>query len=247
MRRIFKHEKRDEAIERLAFGIVKASENCVTVIKKINSISQNPEKYPNPSEMIFEWHKYLFTNEFHDFVDEWISPKIINPEKLDYLQTLFFDYIISIVPFYFEDKIIISPDLKPSKHKWNNDDYLILKKKIFTHRYRESANITRLDNPKEFEKMDKESINSLLIMKNSSNAKKSLWKKDKKIENIFSSENLIKRVNHICPKYEHFHQEDIFLKYSKQFIETLPSSFDNFNSNFYEKGTYFQKYFDWCT
>lgn len=247
MKRIFKPEKRDEAIERLAFEIVKASENCVTVIKKINSISQNPEKYSNPSEMIFEWHKYLFTNEFHDLVDEWISPKIINPEKLDYLQTLFFNYIISIVPFYFEDKIIISPDLKHNKHKWNNDDYLILKKKIFTHRYRESINITRLNDPEKFEKMDKDSINSLLIMTNSRNARKSLWKKNKKIENIFSTDNLIMRVNQICPKYEHFHQEDIFLKYTKQFIETLPSSFDNFNSNFYEKGTYLQKYFDWCT
>lgn len=245
MKKIFKEEKRDEAIERLAVGIVKASENCITVIKKINSISQNPEKYPNPSEMVFEWHKYLFTNEIHDFVDEWISPKIINPEKLDDLQTQFFDYIISIVPFYFEDKIIISPHLTPTKHKWNNEDYLILKKKIFEHRYKENGNITRLNNLEKFEMIDKESINSLIIMKKSSHAKKSYWKKNEKIENIFSTHNLNKKVSNICPEYEHFYQKDIFLKYTKEFIEILPSAFDNFNSDFYEKGTYLQKYFNW--
>ncbi len=39
---LFKSDKRNEALERLAIGISEASKNCTTVIKKINSLCQKP-------------------------------------------------------------------------------------------------------------------------------------------------------------------------------------------------------------
>ena len=246
MKKIFIDEKRNLAIERLAIGIVKASENCITVIKKINSISQNPEKYKNPSELINQWHIHLFTNDFHDFIDEWVCPKIIDTDKLNCLQTHFFDYFVSIVPFYYDNKIIISPNLTPRKHKWNQEDYLVLKKKIFEQRYKEIEKITIIDNPKLFDKIDKESINSLTIMRTSSEVIRSRWKKEKKIEKIFSTDKLNLLVMNTCPEYKYFYQKDIFLKYSKEFIDSLPQAIDNFDYNFYQMGTYLHKYFTWC-
>ncbi len=89
MNSLFKSDKRDEALERLAIGITEGAKNCTTVIKKINTLCQKPKDYPNPSELINEWTEHLFTNYFHDYIDEWLSPKTISIEHEEKLANVF--------------------------------------------------------------------------------------------------------------------------------------------------------------
>lgn len=52
MTSLFKSDKREEALERLAIGLTEGARNCTTVIKKINTLCQDPEKYLAPFELI---------------------------------------------------------------------------------------------------------------------------------------------------------------------------------------------------
>ena len=246
MRGIFDEIKRDNALERLAIGIVQGTKNSVTVIQRINSISQNPEKYSNPSEYIIEWTQYLFNNTFHVFSDDYLVPLSISNAELSKLETCFFNYFISLIPFYFENKRIISPSAQREKFIWSKEDYTLLKVNIFKEKYKEDWNMSRLDNPGRMEVIDNETKYSLNLIKKSSRVKKSLWNKERKMRQIFFPEFLTEYIYITKPKYQHQYQTDIFMKYSTEFIKMLPGSFDKFTTNFYEVGTYLHKYFRWC-
>lgn len=117
MNSLFKSDKRDEALERLAIGLTEAANNCTTVIKKINTLCQNPENYPNPFELISEWSEHLFANYFHDYIEEWTSENIISVEHEEELTNAFFSYFASLTPFFYENKTIISPEIiQPRKY-----------------------------------------------------------------------------------------------------------------------------------
>lgn len=121
MQSLFKNEKRDEALERLAIGLTEGVKNCTTIIKKINSLCQNATNYPNPSELINEWTEHVFTNYFHDYIDEWISPKIISTEDEEELSNAFFSYFLMLTPFFYENKIVTSPEIvRSKKFKWKS-------------------------------------------------------------------------------------------------------------------------------
>lgn len=141
MNSIFKSNKRDEALERLAIGITEGAKNCTTVIKKINTLCQNPEKYPNPFELINEWSEYFFSA--------------------------------------------------------------------------------------------------------SSKANSSFWNKQKKIDAIVFSSDLMMVIYKVMPSYRHQYQSDLFMKYTADFLKRLPTAFKKFNDNFYEVGTYLHRYFQW--
>ena len=125
MNSLFQTDKRDQALERLAIGITEGAKNCTTLIKKINSLCQKPKDYPNPSDLINEWTGHLFTNQFHDFIDEWISPNIISVENEEELANEFFSYLASLTPFFYENKSMISPDIISPKN--TNGQWMITK------------------------------------------------------------------------------------------------------------------------
>lgn len=245
MEGIFAENKRDEAINTLATRIVQGSRNCVTVIERINSISQNPEKYPDPQEMITEWHDRLFSNVFHIFPEDLNVPLKIPPDSLRDLETYFFNYFVSLIPFYYENKAIVYQGIfKPQKYVWSKEDYKLLKIELFKIRYQEDWNLTRIDNYERCEEIDVESLNSLSLMTESSTIRRSLWNKSKKIEKVFHPSYVKNYVLTIQPKYLFWYQSDIFSKYAAEFIELLPSAFDKFNTEYYELGG-FLKYFKW--
>lgn len=189
MNSLFQTEKRDEALERLSIGITEAAKNCTTVIKKINSLCQSPEKYPNPSNLISEWTGHLFTNQFHDFIEEWILPNTISVENEEELANAFFNYFACLTPFFYENKKIISPDIiKPKKYKWTTDDYKTLKLKLL-HKwfYGEWDNLdpeTKLEIGLKIELKTQKVIKSIGI---SSKANLSILNKQKKIDEIVFS------------------------------------------------------------
>jgi len=246
MEGIFAKNKRNEAIELLATQIVQGSRNCVTVIERINSISQFPEKYPDPHEMIIEWHNHLFSNVFHVFPEDIEVPLKISADSLRSLETCFFDYFASLVPFYYEDKTIVSPaSLKPKKYVWSKDDYNALKTELFKIRYKEAWHLTRADNYERCEEMNTESLNSLSLMSKSSKIKRSFLNKSKRVEKVFLPNNVINCVLTAQPNYMYWHQSDIFSKYIHEFIELLPSAFSKFDTEFYELGSFLHRYFKW--
>ena len=104
MNSVFKSKKRDDALEHLAIGITEGAKNCTTVVKKINTLCQDPEKFPNPFELINVWSEYLFTNYIHDYIEEWTSPNIISIEQQEELSNAFFGYFASLTPFFYESK-----------------------------------------------------------------------------------------------------------------------------------------------
>lgn len=244
---LFKDNKRDEALERLAIGITEGAINCTTVIKKINSLCQNPENYPNPSELINKWIEHLFTNNFQDFIEEWISPKTISVEHEEELANAFFNYFASLIPFFYENKTVVSPEIvKPKKYKWTADDYEKLKVKIL-HKwfYSEWDN---WDGETRLELGYKLELNTQKVMRTisaSSKAKSSIWNKQKKVEAIIFSDDLKMVIKKAVPNYQHEYQNDLFLEYTDVFIMRLPAAFTKFDDNFYEVGSYLNKYFHW--
>lgn len=244
---IFKPDKRDEALERIVIGINEAAKNCTTIIKKINSLCQKPEDYPNPFSLIDEWVEGLFVNHFHDFIEEWISPIIISVEDEETLSNAFFKYFASLTPFFYENKKIISPDvIKPRKYIWTNDDYKELKVKLLQRWfYSEWDNIdgeTKLKIGADLILKTQKVVKSIAA---SSKANSKAWNKQKKIDEIVFPEELILTVNGVMPLYEHQHQRDLFLYYVSEFVNRLPSVYKKFDNNFYEVGTYLYKFFQW--
>lgn len=247
MNSIFNSNKREEALERLAIGITESAKNCTTVIKKINTLCQIPEKYPNPFELIKEWSEHLFTNYFHDYIEEWISPNIISVEHEKELSNAFFGYFASLTPFFYENKTIISPEIiKPQKYRWTTDDYKELKVKLlekwFYNEWDNSDGETRLKHGYKM-KLDTQKVVKSIAA--SSKANVSIWNKQKKIDAIVFSNNLMTVIKKVIPTYQHEHQAHLFLKYSEDFVRRLPSAFKKFDDNFYEVGTYLHKYFQW--
>ena len=244
---LFQTDKRDEALERLVIGISEAAKNCTTVIKKINSLCQSPKDYPNSSDLINEWAGNLFTNQFHDFIDEWISPNIISVENEKELTNDFFCYLASLTPFFYENKSVLSPDIiRPKKYKWTKDDYKQLKiKLVYNWFYSDWGNWdgeTRLKHGYALE-LNTKKVTDLIAA--SSKANSTLWNRQKNIDDIFYANKLRTVVTKIMPLYKHQYQADLFLKYADEFISKLPAAFKQFDNNFYEVGTYLQKYFRW--
>ena len=244
---LFQPGKRDEALEWLVMGISGAARNCATVVKKINSLCQKPDNDSNPSDLIDQWATCLFTNQFHDFIDEWFSPSIISVENEEDLANEFFCCLVSLTPFFYENKSVISPDIvKPKKYIWTEDDYKRLKfKLIYKWFYGEWDNWdgeTRLKHGYALESNIKKVTEAIEV---SSKANNTLWNKQKKIDDIFFSNRLRSVVMKIMPLYKHQYQADLFLKYTDDFISRLPAAFKQFDDSFYEAGTYLNKYFRW--
>lgn len=236
-------DKKDKAFERLAIGIKESAANCTTVIKKLNTICQNPEDYPNPHELITKWSNHVFTNYFHDFIEEWILPKTISIENQERLGDVFFNYFASLTPFFYHNKIILSPDFpKPKKYKWTNKNFEELKwallRKWFIHDDDEL-------NKKEQHKIESRMIESVKQIQISIKAKNSFWNKTKKINEVFSLDSVMNVIKEVMPNYQHQYQTDLFLLYTSEFINKLPSSFAAFDSDFYEIGTYLHNIFQW--
>ena len=247
MNSLFKSDKRDEALERLAIGITEGARNCTTVIKKINTICQNPAKYPNPFELINEWSEYFFTNYFHDYIEEWTSPSIISVEHEEELSNAFFCYFASLTPFFYENKTIISPEItKPKKYRWTKADYKELKVKLlYKWFYKEWDNWdgeTRLKFGFKLELDTQKVVKSIAA---SSKANSSIWNRQEKIDAILFSRDLKLLITGIKPSYQHQYQTDLFLKYISDFIMRLPAAYKKFDDSFYDVGTYLYKYFKW--
>jgi hypothetical protein len=242
MKSLFKPHKRDEALERLVFGITEGAKNCTTVIKKISTLCQNPEKYPSPKELIDKWCDHLFTNYFHDFIEEWISQKTISIENEEKIVNAFFDYLVCLTPFFYENKTIISSDVKPKKYKWTTDDFKQLKIKLLERWFFSDAS------QQEMVTMFKKGLRMEQTVKQisaCSKAKKTIWKRHEKINNIVSPSSLITVVHAAKPNYDHHVQTDLFLMYTSDFITRLPTIFKAFDDNYYETGTYLYKFFQW--
>ncbi|MEO6136464.1 MAG: hypothetical protein ABIP35_14995 [Ginsengibacter sp.] len=247
MNSLFKNEKRDEALERIANGLTEGAKNCTTVIKKINSLCQNPKNYPNPSELISVWTEHLFANHFHDFIEEWTSPKIISIEHEEELANAFFSYFLSLTPFFYENKIVKSSGIiRPQKFKWTSDDYKELKVKLF-HKWFYSEwdkwdGETRVKHGYKLELDTQKVVKSIAA---SSKAMTSIWNKQKRIDEIAFSDDLKMMMKKVMPDYQYEHQKDLFLKYTDDIVKRLPILFTNFDDNFYEVGSYLYKYFQW--
>ncbi len=247
MKSIFKSNKRDEALEQLSIGITEGAKNCTTVIKKINTLCQNPEKYPNAFDLINEWSEHLFINHFHDYIEEWTSPNIISVEQEEELSNAFFGYFASLTPFFYENKTIISPEIiNPKKFRWTADDYKELKVKLLHKWFYSQRN--NLDGETILKRGFKLELDMQKIVKSisvSSKANTSILNKRRKVDTIVFPSNLMVMVNKIMPSYPHQYQVDLFQKYTADFIGRLPSAFEKFDHNFYEVGTYLHKYFQW--
>ena len=79
----------------------------------------------------------------------------------------------------------------------------------------------------------------------SSKANSTSWNRQKKIDDIVFSSELKSVIMKIMPLYKHQYQTDLFLKYTDDFINTLPVAYKKFDDSFYEVGTYLYKYFRW--
>src|SRR5690606_8972475 len=166
---------------------------------------------------------------------------------LDVLELSFFNYIISLVPFYYDNIVIVPPNSNQSiKYKWSDDEFLLLKKKVIEERYKEYWNQKLVDNIELSQKIDEESLSSLKILNLSSRVKRTYFWKSQKIKKILSTEGVYNVVINACPTYKYQYQKDVFLKWTKEFINTIPEAFDIYDSNFYQVGTYLQGYFKWC-
>ena len=244
---IFQKDRRDEALERIAIGITEAAKNCTTVIKKINTLCQKPKDYPNPSDLIDEWAGLIFTNQIHDFVDEWILPNTITVENEEELANEFFCYFASLTPFFFENKSVTSPDIiKPKKFKWTKDDYKELRiKLVYKWFYSEWDNWDGETRLKHGYKLELNTKKVTKAIANSSKANSALWNRQKKINDIVYSNELSALIKKIMPSHQYQYQTDLFLKYTDDFINRLPTSFKYFDDDFYELGTYLHKYFRW--
>lgn len=246
MNSLFITSKRDEALESIVSGITQGAKNCATVLKKINVVCQNPNQNPDVSVLINEWCTHLFTNQFHDFIDEWVSPRTISEEKINRIENSFFNYFATLTPLYYENKTIISPDIfTPKKYKWTNEDFNALKIALFTDWFREDFESSRKNNFKNHVQLEARIEKIVKEISLTIKTKKSMWNKDKKLTEILFPNSLIVLINEIKPDYPHPYQNDLFLNYTYSFIKNLPTVFQNFNDTFYERGTYLHEYFQW--
>ncbi|MEI6949880.1 hypothetical protein V9K67_22020 [Paraflavisolibacter sp. H34] len=249
MNSLFNSDKRDEALECLAIGITESAKNCATVIKNINIFCQRPRDFPNPSELINDWTEHLFSNHFHDLVEESASPNKISKEHVEELANAFFNYFASLTPFFYENKTIISPQLiKPIKYKWTADDYKELKIKLLSKWFYNEWD--SWDGEKRLKLGYKLELNSQKVVRliaASSRANSSIWNKQKKIDAIIFPNDLKSLMIKVMPSYKYQYQSDLFLKYTDDFITQLPAAFIKFDDNFYKLGTYLRKYFQWSS
>lgn len=199
------------------------------------------------SAVCSEWSKCLFTNYFHDYIEEWTSPNIISIEHEEELSNAFFGYFASLTPIFYENKTIISPEIiKPKKYRWTENDYEELKVKLlYKWFYSEWDNWNSETRLKHGYKLELDTQKVVKLIAAASKANSSIWNKQKKIDSIFFSSDLMTEIHKAMPSYQHQYQADLFLKYTADFIKRLPSAFKRFDDNFYEVGTYLHKYFQW--
>jgi hypothetical protein len=245
---LFRDDKRDEALERLAIGITEAAKNCTMAVKKINAICQCPENYSNPGDWINAWIGCLFVN-YYQFTEEWISPVIISVEDEEGLANSFFNYFVSLTPFYFEYRKVISLDIiRPKKYGWTAEDYKELKLKLFYKWfYSEWDSMGGDSKLKIGMSLHWETQRVLRSLAASSRANSALWNKQKKIDDIVFSDNLMSSIRRIKPPYKHQYQSDLFLKYTSDFVEYVPLAFQRFEADFYHVGDYLHRFFKWSS
>ncbi len=172
---------------------------------------------------------------------------MISLENEEELANEFFCYLASLTPFFYENKSVISPDIiNPQKYKWTEDDYKEFKIKLlykwFYSDWENWNGETRLKQGYALELNARKVTEAIAV---SSKANSTLWSRKKKIDDIILSNKLHSVVSKIMPLYKNQYQADLFLKYTDDFISKLPASFKQFDDNFYEAGTYLQKYFRW--
>ncbi len=147
-----------------------------------------------------------------------------------------------MTPFFYENKTVISS----KKYKWTVGDYKELKVKLlqkwFYSEWDNWDGETRLRLGGKLEQNTQKVLESILA---SSKAKSSIWNKQKQIDAIVLSDDLKMIIKKVMPEYQHEYQNDLFLKYTDDFIARLPTAFSKFDDNFYEVGSYLYKYFQW--
>ena len=245
---IFKSEDRRElALERLATGIVAASDNCLMVIANIIAICQKPKKYSEQHMLIKQWSEELFLYKVLPVDGNRIEDELPN-EKIEQLSNLFFDYIISLMPFFYYEKSIDATKaiLNRGKYKWTSADYAELQKKILYKRY--ASQLDKLDVVTRFAKIDEIQLKvdkAYRTMQASSSAASSFRNKQKKIDALVSTKTLESKMAYIKPDFKYQYQFDLYESYHQEFVRLISSSLSIFDDNFYEVGTYLHKFFQW--
>jgi hypothetical protein len=256
--RPLKGNKREEALDRIALGINEGVRNCSIAINNINIIVQNLDTFSNPSELINGWLERLFSNRFenidkdeiideNDIIDDDnISRNLISSQQIHNLEGAFFNYLVGLIPIYYENRKIKSNWFGKSKtYKWTKEDFKQLKIKVLHRRF--YSEWDKWDFETRFKKgaeIEDQMEKVLKIIANSSRANSSFFNKKKKINSIVSTEDLESIVSKIRPEYLSEYQVDLFHKYSYDFIKGIPNAYDSFDNNFYEIG-FLYKFFQW--
>lgn len=230
MESLFCDDKKDEAINYLANLIFIGSRNAATVIKKINTACQNPEKFNDPNFLIKQWNENLYTNEIYDLADDWQASVLIPSKKLSEIEYSFFKYSLGLSGlFYYKKTVIVDTFLSKKKYKWTDQDFNKLQFALLNLWEQNNGNA------------DKKDI--FLILNAFIKAKNSLLFKSKKMDETLRIDFLINEMENICPLNLKPYQSDMFKSYSKKFIENIPASFDIMNDYFEEKGRFLHKFF----
>lgn len=230
MESLFLDDKRDEAIDYLANLIFKGSRNAATVIKKINTACQNPEKFNDPNFLIKQWNECLYTNEIFDLADDWQASVLIPSENLNEIEFEFFKYSLGLSAlFYYKKKLVIRDIFSKKKYKWTEQDFnklqsILLNLWIQNYGYKDKSEI-------------------FLIFNAVIKAKNNLLFNSKKISKSLDIDFLIKKSDEICPQNLKPYQRDMFKNYAKKFIENIPASFDLMNEHFKTMGMFLHKFF----
>ncbi|MDR2205841.1 MAG: hypothetical protein LBE36_06775 [Flavobacteriaceae bacterium] len=243
---VLKDENKDEALKRIARQVVLASKNSVYVIESLNSIVQNPDKYPNPELLIKEWKERLFKSDFETAKKEFRNELYkIKKDNLERLFQFFFDYFLSLIPFYFDGNIMDYQRNK--KYKWTEDEFTELKMALFRERYIDILDNKVGDDLDGFIKIEKEQIRSLNIMNHSSRIKRKWWGKENSINWIYQTaeSEIYHFIEKIRYKNKIYYKEDIFKKSNHFFLSGLGSCFDKFVSEFYHVTGVLHGFFKW--
>ena len=249
---IFTEEKKIIACKRIANDLVQACANSVYVVESLNSISQNPDIYPNPKLLLNEWTEYLFQADFNLAKKEFrMEPNKFSQEVLQHLRLAFFNYFMGIIPIYFWKKKI-EPSIfgGKKKYQWSNYDFTTLRNELLISYYStdyENAE-KHSSNPKNHEKVNlintEKNINySSKVMHETIKCIDSLWKKN--IDWVFNTQNIYHIIRNNRKKNDIYYKEDIFWKSLNLFLNNLISSLDNYISDFYLNGSALHKYFKW--
>lgn len=230
MQSLFCDDKRDKAIDYLANLIFLGSKNAATVIKKINTACQNPEKFNDPHFLIEQWSKNLYTNKIYDLADDWQASVLITSEKLNKIEYSFFKYSLVLSGlFYYKKTIVLDDILTKRKYKWTNKDFYKLQLTLLKLWEQNNGIINKSD------------VSS--ILNDFIKAKNSFFFKNKKIDEALIVNFLINEMHNICPLNLKPYQSDMFKNYSQNFIENIPASFDIMNDHFEMNGRYLHDFF----